>query len=167
MIPSESRNAPRAKFKIPSEWEINNEDILSYQFLLSVAIQTQCESEDSFRPNSGYLQPCKKFSCKSWRECQSSCFSSASYSWRFITATLVRVKYWAECSLGRILASSIGFYKFTLMLWKSLDMTGVLQWTLLAPSLHWEFSMSTLKLIVKRAPVMPMLIEGRPLHTVL
>ena len=31
VIPSESRNAPRAKFKIPSEWEINNENVLSYQ----------------------------------------------------------------------------------------------------------------------------------------
>lgn len=121
---SESRNAPRAKFKIPSKREINNENVLSYQFfLLSVAIQTQCKSavKFTFRPNLGYLQSCKKFLCKSWRKCQSSCFGSPSNSWRFITATLVRVKNWTECSLGRILASSTGFYKFTQMLWKSLD----------------------------------------------
>lgn len=38
VIPSESRNAPRAKFKIPSEWEINNENVLSYQFFYWVLL---------------------------------------------------------------------------------------------------------------------------------
>ena len=38
VTPSESRNAPRAKFKIPSGWEINNENVLS----LSVFFLFEC-----------------------------------------------------------------------------------------------------------------------------
>ena len=51
------------------------------------------------------------------------------------------------------------------LIWPQYEVMGVLQWTLtsLAPSLHWEFSMSILKLNVKREPVMSIFIQGLPL----
>ena len=121
---------------------------------LGILAATYKHAQDAFSTNKSLLEFCHLKLTTKMINLQTKTLCSIRQ--------IAKNKFWQPFERGPYPTKDLEKSQFGLFFWNNgsssikIDITGAIRWRL---SLHWEFSLSILKLYVKRAPEMSILLE--------